>query len=433
MKKVLPILVFLISTLSFGQNIVFADSDFKDALINPTSHNIQTFNTSGQYNLIDVNSDNQISISEAASIVSLRLYALDISNLGGLENFSSLKTLALYIPNLLSFDYPSLVNIEDLSINEYSFYAFNPTPPTVLINTININSYVNLKTFGFSTGNLPTINLINNIRLHSLNIYVQNQNFNLGAGNQSVKNIVCGFQTISNLSFNGLPKLLDLRLDDCKINNLDLSNNLLIARLTVSSSNFTTLDLSNNNNLEQLQVNGVVDTLNFGTIKHIRYLSINNTNLTNINLNNFFNLRQFLLTNNELLTNLSTENGIIEEIAIFSGSPLLQTVCCDSNEVPYMQNECNKNVYTATVSSCNSDKTVKTRPLSMYPNPVKDMLHLDTTDKINKVEVFGANGLLIMTTDIGTDLINMQDLQNGIYFLKVYRDNTIDDMKFIKG
>jgi hypothetical protein len=68
----------------------------------------------------------------------------------------------------------------------------------------------------------------------------------------------------------------------------------------------------------------------------------------------------------------------------------------------------------------------------MYPNPVKDTLHLSTNLNINRVEVFSSNGVLVMSSDSVSDAIEMNTLNSGLYFIKVYSNQEVNTMKFVK-
>ncbi len=144
-----------------------------------------------------------------------------------------------------------------------------------------------------------------------------------------------------------------------------------------------------------------------------------------------FNLQIFNCKNN-LLNSLSTKNNTIEDTIDFSGNPNIESICCDAEEQVYMQNQCNLNDNTTTVvvSDCGTEST--SSKLAMYPNPATDVLHLSSTKKINKVEVYAMNGLMVLSNEkVGTS-IDLSNLQSGMYFAKVYEDGSEKNMKFIK-
>jgi hypothetical protein len=242
-------------------------------------------------------------------------------------------------------------------------------------------------------------------------------------------------EAFTQLDLSDTPNLLSLYLI-APINELDLSTNSKLITIGIDNCSVQNLDLSACTNLEIVSANNnQMETINFGTLKHVTIINLSNNLLTNLNVNNMFNLFSLQCENN-LLQKLSIKNNNVQSFSngniVFGGNPTLETICCDSNEIIYLENLCNTYGYTSVdIGDC--PEIVARQNITMYPNPVKNILHIDCDDKINRVEVFGSNGSLIMSSDALSNAIDMQSYQNGMYFLKVYRDTTIDTMKFIKN
>jgi hypothetical protein len=70
----------------------------------------------------------------------------------------------------------------------------------------------------------------------------------------------------------------------------------------------------------------------------------------------------------------------------------------------------------------------------VYPNPANDFLHLNAEMEINQVEILNANGTVVQ--HYHPHLVNLEipidSLSNGIYFLRIHLDNTIQNYRFIK-
>jgi len=95
----------------------------------------------------------------------------------------------------------------------------------------------------------------------------------------------------------------------------------------------------------------------------------------------------------------------------------------------YVQNDCNILVYNINVASY----TAATRQISMFPNPVKNLLHLSAGENIEKVEFYTSNGILVMTSTEANNPIDMENIPAGMYFIKVYIANEVNVMKVIKS
>ncbi|MEM6718976.1 MAG: T9SS type A sorting domain-containing protein [Bacteroidota bacterium] len=71
--------------------------------------------------------------------------------------------------------------------------------------------------------------------------------------------------------------------------------------------------------------------------------------------------------------------------------------------------------------------------LSIYPNPVKDVIHITNTDtKLLKAEIYNINGQLVLSKEYSVNTINISNLQSGIYMLKLYSENAQKTIKLIK-
>lgn len=79
------------------------------------------------------------------------------------------------------------------------------------------------------------------------------------------------------------------------------------------------------------------------------------------------------------------------------------------------------------------DLSLTTNKVSLYPNPVKDVLNFTNTDKIKSIKIFDATGKQMPATKNVSNL-NVSSLGKGVYFVEVEKlDGTIDYEKFIKN
>lgn len=72
-------------------------------------------------------------------------------------------------------------------------------------------------------------------------------------------------------------------------------------------------------------------------------------------------------------------------------------------------------------------------PITIFPNPVKDILTFKTTEKIKKAEIFDTNGRLIkVELGITNNQMNISVLKTGNYIVKFSTDKQSYQTKFIK-
>lgn len=77
---------------------------------------------------------------------------------------------------------------------------------------------------------------------------------------------------------------------------------------------------------------------------------------------------------------------------------------------------------------------IATQGISIFPNPVKDVLHIASTDvRIEKAEICDASGRVVQIVSAESlSVINVSLLPQGLYFLKIYSSNGLTSHKFIK-
>lgn len=73
---------------------------------------------------------------------------------------------------------------------------------------------------------------------------------------------------------------------------------------------------------------------------------------------------------------------------------------------------------------------VRKAKIKVFPNPVKDILHVVAEDKIEKIEVFSADGKLIKTTT--SNEITFENISKGLYIIKIYTAKGVQTEKIIK-
>lgn len=71
--------------------------------------------------------------------------------------------------------------------------------------------------------------------------------------------------------------------------------------------------------------------------------------------------------------------------------------------------------------------------ITLYPNPTSDFLSIKSAQKISKVEIYDVSGKLIRSANLKDEKINVQNLLNGNYLIKLYTENGVVTSKFIKN
>lgn len=80
-------------------------------------------------------------------------------------------------------------------------------------------------------------------------------------------------------------------------------------------------------------------------------------------------------------------------------------------------------------------KTIKPNiNLSVYPNPTTNNIAITCSAIINKIELYMVTGAMVLTKTINEfdTQLSIEDLTKGIYFLKIYSNNSIINQKIVK-
>lgn len=70
---------------------------------------------------------------------------------------------------------------------------------------------------------------------------------------------------------------------------------------------------------------------------------------------------------------------------------------------------------TGTLGTADFNSNLKA---SLYPNPTKDILNIDTDEAIEKIEVYGILGNLLNTVT-NTKIVDLTEFSNGLYLIKI--------------
>lgn len=80
-----------------------------------------------------------------------------------------------------------------------------------------------------------------------------------------------------------------------------------------------------------------------------------------------------------------------------------------------------------------SDVDAKSSELSVFPNPVSDVLNIKTKLKIAEFTISDVSGKNVKTGLSGSNQVSVRDLKSGMYFLTIkYSDGQVATSKFIK-
>ena len=304
--------------------------------------------------------DNQVLTSNIEHLLSLDVSNKQIQSLEGIKGFSLLQELDCSGNYLNDLDVSDMANLQDLYCGSNYFLTNNIANTNGLLNTtgttsltklfcadnnlsdLNISQNANLEALDCSNNNLTDLDISNNLILEELNCN-SNQISNLSGyitDNTTLKKVSCNNNELSTLLVNRYLALTDLNCRSNALTQLDITSNSALEILDFSDNDLTDINLSGKTNLisvsgsqnqlievddlssaflesliiDNNQISQLTTVLN--NLPAIKYLSISNNQLADLNAINNTNLIELNVSNNAL-TNLQL-SGNLNQLKTFN-------------------------------------------------------------------------------------------------------------------
>lgn len=439
--------------LTDGSDLVFTNYNPLDNPLYP--QNIKT--------LIIKHLPPSLNIMNLNSIENLEFYSIDATVFETYEyqypfavqtfnpvHFPNLKSLRFirYYNGIQNLNLSLLTHLETFITNEELIYSgYNGS-----IFTINFGNNNNLKKVIINDLPTPTLNFYGNPNLEELEINSTNSNYP-----QSSTNVNISFAPVNNIK--KIKANIPYRTEQTSWNfhprNIEftnLNNNISLERLDLSFCNVIHPLLLNNNYLNYVNAFRCIfnNTLTFGNLPNLSYLNIETlfaeTYVSSLATNDLM----LDLSGCTILTSLdvhypklrfiSLKNGIAQAVygVDLSNDNLGLTICIDSFEQPIILGGNPfgwdvPTIHTFTnncILSLHENESLNT--ISIYPNPVTDILYFQTKNNVLKIEIYDVAGRILSSKSILENKVDLSELKKGNYFLKLFTENGILNNKIIK-
>jgi len=195
--------------------------------------------------------------SNINSITSLYILNLSISNLTGIEDFTSLEELYCFDNQLTMLDVSSNTSLTDLSCNDNQLTSIDVSNNLSLsdfrcghnqLTNLDVSNNTALTLLFCHDNQLTILDLNNNTNLTYL-ACIDNQLTNLDLSqNTSLGNLDCSENQLTNLNLINHTLLTSFKCYDNQLTMLDLSQNTSLVELNCINNQLTSLDVKNGNN-----------------------------------------------------------------------------------------------------------------------------------------------------------------------------------------
>jgi len=342
-------------------------------------------------------------------------YYCYINSLQGINDFIALKTLDITTNGVEHIDVSNLPNLKNLYCNE-NFTKTLALPPSIEVVYARFNLY--------------------------------NQDIDFSQTTELKELYLDGYDTsesnITNLDMSGCINLLRLSAYYNNVVNLNVSNSPLLEYLSLGAftgdTGILTNFIHNNPNLKYLVLIGNLSVLDLSEMVHLKYFHSIGNPFETLDLTSNINLNHVGIGYNLNINSIDLRNNNNNLINHFGVGTTPNLTCIYVDDAQYSASNDNWNAgsgtFVETEAECNAlaiNETTLKKNLLVYPNPVKDILHIsnNNTFTIKEITLYNVLGEeIIKTTNKEMDLSSFTD---GIYIVKIKTsDDKIISKKIMK-
>lgn len=304
-----------------------------------------------------------------------------------------------------------------------------------------IEDFLSLEELDCRSNQLTSLDVSQNTALTALDCR-SNQLTNLDVSQNTALSILsCLYNQITSLDVTQNTALISLYFNNNQLTSIDVSQNTILIKLGCRSNQLTSLDISKNTVLTDLYCdNNQLTSLDLTQNTALKVLFCYTNQLTSLDITQNTDLF-YLDCNNNQLTSLDAKNGNNSLITTFN-SQSNSTLSCIQ-----VDNEIDANAGTGSYSTWNKDAIATysedcaslslndeflAKSITFYPNPVSDILIIDSKIPLTKVEVYNILGQKVKEINSGFNSIPMDNLSNGIYIVRLQSEKGFATKKLIK-
>lgn len=284
---------------------------------------------------------------------------------------------------------------------------------TSIRSLVGIEKFINLTWLSCSANQLTSLDLKGLIKLKTLDC-ISNQLTSLDVhGLINLETLDCHSNQLTSLDLRGL---INLKTIYCYYNKMTSLNVQGLIKLETLHSAF--------NHLTSLDLKGIIN---------LKFLICVNNQLTSLDLQGLLNL-DYLNCRYNQLTSLDVKNTKIVDQIYFENNPNLKYICCNEERIEGIKNMAIANGQNCEVDSeCSVTNTQDLYTnINTYPNPVSDILYLDTNENWTKAEIFDIARRVMRSVNLHSSSMDVSDLQSGTYFIRLKDGERVGLVKFVK-
>lgn len=356
-------------------------------------------------------------------------------NITGLDASHNTELAELFCGNnkLTALDISSNTKLEKL-------YCFGN-----LIPSIDISRNTELTELDCSDNQIVALDVSKNTKLTKL-LCANNKLAALDASNNTkLEQLYCFGNSLPQLDLKTNTYLSSLYCNENSLTSLDMSKNARLTFVNCRKNKLTLLDVTHNAELMGLICdNNSISSLDVSKSLHLTSLFCSENSLASLDISKNTQLKYLVCYGNNLSTVVLDDiycalpdrkgefSGVIRPSLNASSSENTKVIATNGSnatsknwKVQYYESDTDITGFTGT-HQCGGgtdiDDTKNNPSLIIYPNPVKDILHISSDKPIHSIRIYNMYGTEVLQT-VATNCINVSHLPSGIYMVRA--DNKI--------
>ena len=356
-------------------------------------------------------------------------------NITGLDASHNTELAELFCSNnkLTALDISSNIKLEKL-------YCFGN-----LIPSIDVSSNTELTELDCSNNQIVALDISKNTKLTKL-LCANNKLVALDASNNTkLEQLYCFGNSLPQLDLKTNTYLSSLYCNENSLTSLDMSKNARLTFVNCRKNKLTLLDVTHNAELMGLiGDNNSIFSLDVSKSLHLTSLFCSENSLASLDISKNTQLKYLVCYGNNLSTVVLDDiycalpdrkgkfSGVIRPSLNASSSENTKVIATNGSnatsknwKVQYYESDTDITGFTGT-HQCGGgtdiDNTKNNPSLIIYPNPVKDILHISSDKPMHSIRIYNMYGTEVLQT-VDTNCINVSHLPTGIYM--VHADNKI--------
>jgi len=257
--------------------------------------------------------------------------------------------------------------------------------------------------------------------------------------NSILEKLYCGNNQLISIDITQNQSLKDISIWQNQLTSLDVTQNLNLERISCYSNQINSIDVTNNINLITLilWINQIT-SLNISQNPNLIFLSCSQNQIANLDISQNTILETLYCSENQLV-NLNLNNGNNNNMVTMFAYNNPNLNCIQVDDVFYANNLiCDfpyaswcKDDWAEYSELCELGTEDNTHiSVTIYPNPVQDVLRINTQQPIESLKIYNLQGQLIK--EDSNSSVDVSQLTAGLYFIQLIIDGKTVTKKFIK-